>query len=225
MTSIYFADEIISMIPPQLSSGLLSLGARDESYALSCSVTLDEEGEVISAELFPSRIRLTKKLTYLQLDHILHRDDVTDIDLDVRAVTDFIELERLTSLHGNYRKEKNGALDGYLIHKTDLSLSVKIDEKNENENESKTVISSQIKYGNSRSNCLVAECMIMMCHTVGAMCSDMKAEVLYKTQIPQNTLKTTDLDLLPNETLFHRSNRIIRYLKAASDSKTAGIVM
>jgi exoribonuclease R len=221
MTSVYFSDEIISMFPPLLSQGLLSLGAREESCALSCGVMINEEGKVLSAEVFPSKIRLTKKLTYIQLDRILHGDDVTDLHLEENVINDFLELERLTSRRGIYRKEKNAALDSYFIHKTELSLTVKVDEKNENE--SKTVILSEVKYGNSKSICLVAECMIMMCDRVGAICSELNAEVLYKIQIPQNTLKITDLDLLPNETLFHRSNRIIRFLKAASDSKTEGM--
>jgi exoribonuclease R len=221
MTTVYFSDEIISMFPPLLSQGLLSLGARGEPCALSCSVTIDGEGKVVSSEVFPSKIRLTKKLTYVQLDRILHGDDVTDLRLEESVISDFSELERLASRHGIYRKEKKAALDSYFIHKTELSLTVKVDEKNEKE--SKTVISSEVKYGNSKSVCLVAECMIMMCDRVGALCSDLNAEVMYKTQIPQNTVKTKDLDLLPNETLFHRSNRIIRFLKAASDSKKEGM--
>ena len=220
---MYFPDEIISMFPPQLSQGLLSLGAREESFAVSCSVTLDGDGSVLTAEVCPSIIKLTRKLTYVQLDRVLLGDDVTDLNLTEGEIEDFKELERLTSTHSVYRKEKNSALDSYFIHKTELSLTVKVDEKTENE--SKTVILSEVKYGNSKSICLVAECMIMMSDRVGAVCADLNAEVMYKTQIPQNTLKTTDLDLLPNETLFHRSNRIIRYLKAASDSERKGIIL
>ena len=221
MTSVYFADEIISLFPPQLSQELLSLGAREESYALSCGVALDSEGHVVSTEVYPSKIKMTKKLTYIEVDRMLSGEDTTDLGLPEHAILDFIDLEKLTNARGIYRKEKNSALDSYFIHKTELSLTVKTDEKNEN-NESKTVILSEVKYGNSRSVCLVAECMILMCDRVGLISTELKAEVLYKTQIPSSTLKTTDLDLLPNETVFHRSNRIIKFLKAASDSKVQG---
>jgi RNB domain len=44
MVSVYMPDERISMFPYTLSTELLSLGAGVDSYALSCGVTLDEQG-------------------------------------------------------------------------------------------------------------------------------------------------------------------------------------
>ena len=46
MVSVYMPDERISMFPYTLSTELLSLGAGVDSYALSCGVTLDEQGEI-----------------------------------------------------------------------------------------------------------------------------------------------------------------------------------
>lgn len=46
MVSVYMPDERISMFPYTLSTELLSLGAGVDSYALSCGVTLDEQGAV-----------------------------------------------------------------------------------------------------------------------------------------------------------------------------------
>lgn len=43
-TSIYFPEETIGMFPPALSLELLSIGAKDDSYTLSCGVTLDDAG-------------------------------------------------------------------------------------------------------------------------------------------------------------------------------------
>ena len=44
MVSVYMPDERISMFPYALSTELLSLGAGVDSYALSCGVTLNEQG-------------------------------------------------------------------------------------------------------------------------------------------------------------------------------------
>ena len=73
MVSVYMPDERISMFPYTLSSELLSLGAGVDSYALSCGVTLDEQGEVTSFEVCPSKVRVTRRLSYVQLDDLFWR--------------------------------------------------------------------------------------------------------------------------------------------------------
>ena len=45
MTSIYMPDEVISMFPADLSQKLLSLGAKECSFAFSCGVILDPTGK------------------------------------------------------------------------------------------------------------------------------------------------------------------------------------
>jgi len=72
MSTLYLPEEKITMFPESLSSELLSLGASIDSYALSCGVTLDDTGEVTSYEVCPSKIRVTRRLSYPQLDKILH---------------------------------------------------------------------------------------------------------------------------------------------------------
>lgn len=44
MTSLYLSDEVLSMFPERLSRELLSLGAKDRSFAFSCGVILNSEG-------------------------------------------------------------------------------------------------------------------------------------------------------------------------------------
>ena len=43
MTSVYMPDERISLFPEQLSSELLSLGAKKDSYAVSCGIVLNDK--------------------------------------------------------------------------------------------------------------------------------------------------------------------------------------
>ena len=43
MTSVYMPDERISLFPEQLSSELLSLGAKRDSYAISCGIVLNDK--------------------------------------------------------------------------------------------------------------------------------------------------------------------------------------
>ena len=77
MTSVYMPDERISLFPEILTTELLSLGAGgpdESSYALSCGVVLDAHGAVKSYEVCPSRVRVTRRLTYTQLEDILLRE-------------------------------------------------------------------------------------------------------------------------------------------------------
>lgn len=79
MASIYMPDERISMFPEKLSSELLSLGAKSDSFALSCGVTLSSSGDITSFEVCPSRVRVTRRLTYLQLDDLLSKSYASNL--------------------------------------------------------------------------------------------------------------------------------------------------
>ena len=221
MTSAYFAEGVISMFPPSLSEGLLSLGARAESYALSCGVVLSAKGDIESYEVCPSLIKLSHRITYTDLDSILNGQMPSNALSDVTGAEDLIKLNQLTKLRASFRKDENFALDSYLVHKTELSLSVNITAVHGIE--PKTVISTELKHGDSMSVNLVAECMILMSESVGDLCADIGASVIYKTQRPQSPFQASDLDALKGETPYMRSNRIVKYLKGAMDSKTKGV--
>ena len=79
MASVYMPDERISMFPEKLSSELLSLGAKSDSFALSCGVTLSSSGDITSFEVCPSRVRVTRRLTYVQLDDLLSKSYVSNL--------------------------------------------------------------------------------------------------------------------------------------------------
>lgn len=78
MASVYFPDERISMFPDTLSAELLSLGAKQDSFAISCGVTLNAQGEVTSYEVCPSKIRITHRLSYTALDEILQMGNTAE---------------------------------------------------------------------------------------------------------------------------------------------------
>ena len=212
------------MFPPFLSEGLLSLGARTESYALSCWVVLSDKGDIVSYGVCPSLIQLSHRITYTDLDSILNGQQVptgVSSDSDSAVAEDLIKLNKWSKLRGTYRKDENFSLDSYLMHRTELSLSVNTTVTRGSEPEA--VISTKLKRGDSLSVNLVAECMILMSESVGDLCDDISAPVIYKTQRPQSPFHPSDLEPLKGETPHMRSNRIVRYLKGALDSKTKGL--
>jgi hypothetical protein len=155
MLSLYMPDEKISMFPEQLSTTLLSLGASVDSYALSLGVTLNSTGEVMACELCPSKIRVTRRLSYNQLDKILQEyleqtgnKSPAVRSSDMRTGVKGGGLTGASGVNGRGNQQDNevayelyrlnewaevrsnfreacGALDQYLRDKTDLQLSAK----------------------------------------------------------------------------------------------------
>eukprot|EP01038_Epipyxis_sp_PR26KG_P007182 gene7182-9793_t len=310
MSSIYMPDERIPMFPEKISSELLSLGAKESSYALSCGVTLNSEGEVISYEVCPSKIKITKQLNYAELDEIIgkyqkkkslqmkssklsnknsksdsnnninnkkkskssnrisidmivneaenqylesrlkqlnsnnseggtnndmtitdqnnddtsyseemdqqNRLDVSDYDVMVENIG---RLNDWAAIRNDYRR-KNGALDKYLRHKTDLYLTVKRDLKNQRNKFDG--VTGYLTWSNSSAVSLVSEYMIMMSQTIGSMCIKIDAPVWYKIQICFPPIPMNDLELRENENTFLRAARIMKSVRGATDSKLPG---
>jgi hypothetical protein len=260
MLSVYMPDEKISLFPEKLSTELLSLGAKDESYALSCGVVLSQSGEIMSYEVCPSKIRLTRKISYNQLDDILNRNisssnaspfskiikpgllastndpfsaagpqwlggfqsdaHLTREQAVFNDDTVSRDLHRLNhwALIRHEHRIQCGALDEYLRHKTDLSLSVKRDSKNPQ----KFSVLGYMSWSNSSSICLVSEFMILMSQTIAKFCVDRSVPVWFKVQETAVDLSPTDCELKVGEVPFIRAMRIMKHMRAANDSKVAG---
>jgi exoribonuclease-2 len=73
-TSIYLPERRLPMFPEEISEELLSLLAQQERLALSFMVTLDADGELKEWCIFPSRIKVTRRLTYNEVNDSLDRD-------------------------------------------------------------------------------------------------------------------------------------------------------
>ena len=85
-----------------------------------------------------------------------------------------------------------------------------------------TVITGEVIHNERRSSNFVSEFMVLMSECVGDLCVALKAPVWFKVQEPKTPLGPAELGLLEDETPFLRSNRIVRRLRAAVDSKAPG---
>jgi exoribonuclease-2 len=67
-SSIYLPDDRVSMLPPSLSEGVLSLQAGKDRLALSFLITMDSEANIQETRICTSVIRVRRQLTYRDVD-------------------------------------------------------------------------------------------------------------------------------------------------------------
>ena len=70
-TSIYVADRVVPMLPFLLSNGICSLNPHVDRLTISCFISLDKEGNVISSKIYPSVINSKHRLTYTYVNEVI----------------------------------------------------------------------------------------------------------------------------------------------------------
>jgi len=109
-TSVYLVDRVIPMIPHRLSNGICSLNPKVDRLTLSCEMEISPEGEVVKHEIFQSVIKTTERMTYADVNSILHEKDEA-----LRAKYEGLVpmFERMEELAAILRKKRmtRGAID------------------------------------------------------------------------------------------------------------------
>lgn len=109
-TSVYLADRVIPMLPHKLSNGICSLNAGEDRLALSCIMTVNPKGLVISHEIAETVIHVDVRMTYTSVKMILEDKDETELERYHEFVPLFQRMEEL-SLILRERRMKRGSID------------------------------------------------------------------------------------------------------------------
>lgn len=70
-TSVYLIDRVIPMLPHKLSNGICSLNAGEDRLALSCFMTVNDKGQIISHRIAETVIKVTERMNYTDVNDIL----------------------------------------------------------------------------------------------------------------------------------------------------------
>lgn len=74
-TSIYVCDRVVPMLPQYLSNGICSLNPNVERCTITCEMDINQKGEVVNYKIFPSLIESKERMTYKNVNKIIHKDE------------------------------------------------------------------------------------------------------------------------------------------------------
>ena len=109
-TSVYLVDRVIPMLPHKLSNGICSLNAGENRLALSCLMTIDEKGEVVSHEIVESVIKVDRRMAYTSVKKILEDHDEEE-RREYEALVPMFELMRELAGILREKRKKRGSID------------------------------------------------------------------------------------------------------------------
>ena len=174
VTSLYFPDAMVPMLPPEISEDLCSLIAGRERLALSYLVMLSPEGEVLDFSIVRSVVTVKRQLTYVESDLSIEKDE---------------ELRCLFQLGQKLLKKRidDGAV---LLPIPDVLIQIDADEE----------ISVSLSPVDTPSRSLVAEFMVLANTLAARFIADREAPGLFRSQQPpgQRLVQGLEKDLFVN---------------------------
>lgn len=170
LTTLYFPDRRIPMLPPQLSEGTCSLLQGARRCAVSFLFDLDPELNLTGFRIVPSIIVNQNKLSYDEVDRIL-KDPGHPMFETVQI------LNQISDSFLAQRMEK-GAIE---LERTEITLRIDADKG----------IEIEKRNAESTSSHIVSELMILANRTAGQFFADHATPAIYRTQKEQE-LKGVD---------------------------------
>ena len=109
-TSVYLTDRVIPMLPKALSNGICSLNEGVDRLALSCLMTIDKDGRVISHEIAETLVKIKHRMTYHSVKLITEDKDLIEREkyADIAdMLDDMLSLSKIV----RKRRHDNGCID------------------------------------------------------------------------------------------------------------------
>jgi len=108
--SVYLVDRVIPMLPHRLSNGICSLNPQVDRLTMSCEMEIDQDGNVVRHEIYPSVIKTLERMTYTNVRKIVQNEASESLAQYEYLRADFLLMEQL-AVKLRQRRIKRGAID------------------------------------------------------------------------------------------------------------------
>ena len=179
-TSAYLADTVIPMIPHKLSNGICSLNEGVIRLTMSCVMDINERGDIVKYDIFPSFIKSRKKMTYTCVNEILEGKNIPE------GYEPYVEtLIKMNELAKILRKKKVSR--GYIEFEIDEAKIIQ-------DKDGKAIDIKKRTRGDGEN--LIEDFMIAANETVATHISNMELPFIYRVHALPNAEKIEDFQNL-----------------------------
>ncbi|MBP7652216.1 RNB domain-containing ribonuclease [Candidatus Dependentiae bacterium] len=181
--NIYLPHKVIPMFPLELSAGLSSLIEQTDKPVVTMEIRFDKSFGIISYSVYPGVIRVSKKLSYSEVDTIMNEkkneNQISAQFCILKKITDSLRNERI----------RNGAV---IFNKPEVEVRLYGNE----------ITVTKINK-DSPSKLIIAELMIFANHLMSKFCDDNNIPIIYRMQ------DAPFYDILPEERVFSEYNPVL----------------
>ena len=221
-TSVYMLSRVIPMLPKELSNGICSLNAGQDRFTLSCSMEINNKGEVVSAEVYKGIINVTERMNYHDVQKILDKSDEKVLKKYEKYIGNFELMAELAEILKKKRLEQ-----GY--------LNLDIPESKIDLDENGKVISIG-KYETSFSNEIIEQFMLAANETVAEKFYWLQAPFIYRNHEAPDLDKVKDLNKvlynfgykikIVNEKIYPKEvSKILEEIKGKEEEKVVSTLI
>lgn len=166
-TSIYYADQVIPMLPPALSNGICSLNGGEDRLALSAVMQISPEGDLLSAKFSKSVICSVVRGVYSECNALL--DGTADAGIQEKYAPVAESLRELSALTDvlERRRIRRGAPN---LESTEVALV--LDEQG--------LCVGLLPRERGRSECIVEACMLAANEAAAKLAREAEIPLVYR---------------------------------------------
>lgn len=221
-TSVYMLSRVIPMLPKELSNGICSLNAGQDRFTLSCSMEINNKGEVLSAEVYKGIINVTERMNYHDVQKILDKSDEKVLKKYEKYIGNFELMAELAEILKKKRLEQ-----GY--------LNLDIPESKIDLDENGKVISIG-KYETSFSNEIIEQFMLSANETIAEKFYWLEAPFIYRVHEDPDIEKVKELNKflynfglkirIVNEKIYPKEvSKILEEIKGKEEEKVVSTLI
>lgn len=221
-TSVYMLSRVIPMLPKELSNGICSLNAGQDRFTLSCSMEINNKGEVVSAEVYKGIINVTERMNYHDVQKILDKSDEEALKKYEKYIGNFELMAELAEILKKKRLEQ-----GY--------LNLDIPESKIDLDENGKVISIG-KYETSFSNEIIEQFMLNANETIAEKFYWLEAPFIYRVHEDPDIEKVKELNKflynfglkirIVNEKIYPKEvSKILEEIKGKEEEKVVSTLI